>query len=274
MPNFKGKITKKFMESRTIAITAINLEYDITKNIIEKLKYDKNKIHVFTSYDFPEPNPEITYHVIDKETSKSDAKVKNFVMKWFFDNRQKGFVHLLDESVVIEKDPTDFMDAIESMMKVLKLYSWFQTRNDECNYVLTKYNPRLKIPIDVPELANKFSKTIYFTSHSNPLWAIYDYDIATYENVRYDDEYLVSMYYIIDYLARKRNRGDGFMNYYPTLEEENGVFTQSKIKVPPKFNMAVQMQKDGMTFQAKNIDHHPNNNPIDVVDFVYNRLKG
>lgn len=274
MQNFKRKFTKKLMPNRIIAITTTYLEYDILNNIVEKIKSPENEIHVFSSYDFPENHPEIIFHHLENEIANSDPKTKNFVLKYFFENNQKGFVHLIEENLVIEKDPKEFIEAIESLMKALKLQSWFQTRCDECNYVLTKYNPRLKIPIDIPEMSEKFSKTIYYTSHSNPLWAIYDYDIANFENVSYDEEFLVPMFYIIDFLARKRNRGEGFMNYYPTIEEENGVFKQSPVKVVPRYNIATQMQKDGMHFQAKNIDHHPNNNPLDVLDFVYKTLKG
>ena len=261
------------MPVRIIALTTTNPEVDIKSTFSKFEKNENTKFIVFSSYDgdFGE-NVEIVK--VPSDIASTDPKIKNFAMKTLFDRGEKGFIHLLEETIEILKSPEHFMNSLELMMKNLNLYSWFQTRKDECNYVLTKYNPKLKIEIDIPELKEKYDETIYFTPFSNPLWAIYDYSKATFETIKYDEDYTIPMYYIIDYLARKRNRGEGFMNCYPTIEAENGIFTTKDIpnKEDPTKNQ-LQMKVEELTFKKKRVDFKPDNDIEKVMAWTFNTLK-
>ena len=167
-----------------------------------------------------------------------------------------------------------FVSEIETMMAKLNVTSWFQTREDECNYVYSKYNPLFRVVVDEPECRKKYDKTICFTTHCNPLWAIYDFSKdETYEDFAYDSQFKVPMFYIIDYLARRRLAGKGFMNAYPTIDDEEKVFTVSKEKIVPPFNIQQQMEVDKFKFDMKKLNTERSLNLDEMLNWVVSNLK-
>lgn len=93
---------------------------------------------------------------------------------------------------------------------------YFSTATDPCNYVFSKFCPRLVVHIDEPSIQNslKLPDVLSFTSHSNTAWTIYDYS-ATSEMQKYDERFSIAMFMIIEYLARRKhsnNKSLYFMN--------------------------------------------------------------
>lgn len=54
----------------------------------------------------------------------------------------------------------------------------FSTVADPCNYVFSKFNPRLSLDIDDDGIKARLSlpSTVSFTSHSNTCWLIYNFN--------------------------------------------------------------------------------------------------
>jgi hypothetical protein len=163
---------------------------------------------------------------VDKEDS--DTKIKNFVSKYFFDNSFNGFLHIIEDGIEIYNDPTTFLSEIEKMMSKLHIKTWFNTVTDVCNYSFNIYNPRFSVDLDEPTVKEVYDKTIYWTSHANTSWVCYDYSIATYDDVSFNESFTIAMFYIITFLAERRNhKKDGelyYMNFYPSIKDEIGVF--------------------------------------------------
>ena len=107
---------------------------------------------------------------------------------------------------------------VEHTMDVLDYSIYFSTVTDGCNYVYKKFNPRLTITMDDDATKSKLHlpSTISFTSHSNTCWTIYDFNKMPSGPQHYEEKFSIAMYYIIEYLARRRaTKKDGqlyFMN--------------------------------------------------------------
>lgn len=127
------------------------------------------------------------------------------------------------------KDPSSFLDSIEKMMDILDYDVWLDTICDPCNYVYSKFNPRVSVDIDRDDVKKlDISKKIMFTSHSNTAWMCYNYKKIPDDLLRFNESFNIPMFMIIEFLARRRNtkRKDQvyFMNMYATVQEEIGVF--------------------------------------------------
>jgi hypothetical protein len=160
------------------------------------------------------------------------------------------------------------LDEIERMMNVFKLTSWFNTSCDTCNYVYQKYNPRMYVLVDEPEAKKRYDKRIAWCSNANTCWICYNMDKATFEDVRFDERFEFPMYFIIEFLARRRNSKKpgqiDYMNYYPSVAEELGVFKYEDAKNPTfKFDDEI-IQKEGKVFGEMKVDNHPDCS-VDVI---------
>ena len=261
---------------RTFAIINTHEDADILKNIIEKLP-ENSEIYVFQEENFKKIEKDGVKTVnFPSEISNYGSKVKNFVSKCFFDNGYRGFLHVLEDSVEILKDTNVFLDEIEKMMRKLNQKSWFNTVTDPCNYAFKIYNPRFSVEIDEPSAKMAYDKTIYWTSNANTSWVCYDYSKSSYEDLEFDENFKIPMYYIIKFLAERRNhRKPGelyYMNFYPTIKDEIGVFRS--VKLEEKSQVSQQdFENERMIFESYKINHSADMAVEPVMDDMFALLK-
>lgn len=195
------------------------------------------------------------------------TKLRNLLVRRLVEEGVNGKLHVVEDLVEITSDPMPFLDAIEDMMDVLHLKSWFNTSCDRCNFVYSKYNPRMYISVDEPEAAKRYHRRVAWCSNANTAWICYDLDRASLEDIRFEERLNFPMYYIIEFLARRRNtKAQGqldYMNYYPSVDEELGVFRYSDFKQVREFTKE-EIDADGKTFQEMAVDNRPDQS-VDVV---------
>lgn len=204
------------------------------------------------------------------------SKLKNFVSNDLIQEKTSGFVHVLENTVKIERNPDVFLDKIEKMMTVLGLKSWFNTSCDQCNYVYQKYNPRMCVLIDEDEAKKVYEEMIMWCSNANPLWVCYNMDVCQFEDMRFEERFRFPMYYIIEFLARRRNSKKpgqlDYMNYYPSIRDELGVFKSVKMDEVVNFSDK-EIQEEGEIFQKEmKVDNHPDSSVEEVMSDMRNRI--
>lgn len=165
------------------------------------------------------------------EQCDNNAKIKNYVLNIYKEQKFNGFLHILEDNVVFFKDPSEYLNTIESTMAFLDYDIHFSTITDPCNYLFNKFNPRITLDIDDQKLLDLgISKAISFTSHSNVSYIIYNYGAFKNENniQLFNEQFSIAMYMIIEFLARRKQmkRKDQlyYMNQYLNVKEEIGVF--------------------------------------------------
>lgn len=72
-------------------------------------------------------------------------KQKNFILSWTEQKGFKGFLHVIEDAVAIDKDPSMYVKSLENAMDVLDYSIYFSTITDPCNYVFHKFSPRLTV---------------------------------------------------------------------------------------------------------------------------------
>ena len=225
-------------DMRTFAILSVNDQAKYGDLIIKKLP-EGSKILVFLReslnteetrrkiLDFGQ-NRDVQPRFYPDELQNHWSRLRNFVSNMLLDEKTTGFVHVIEDKIEIFGEPCRFLDEIERMMTVLKLKSWFNTSCDGCNYVYSKYNPRLYIAVDEEEAKKRYDKIVAWCSNANTGWICYNMDAVSFEDIRFEEKFRFPMYYIIEFLARRRNTKKpgqlDYMNYYPSIEEELGVF--------------------------------------------------
>jgi len=242
---------------REIAIIHDRKDNDISKNILSKISTDESlTVFTFEGYEF-DCTANVKTVKIPEDLKEKNASIKNFVSKHFLDSGYRGFLHVLEDGLKIDKDPTDFENKIEEMMTKLNMKSWFNTITDPCNYNFHIYNPRMFVEIDKEDAKKVYDKKIYWTSHANTGWVCYDLSKAEYEDIRFEDSFTIAMYFIIEFLARRRNTKKQnelyYMNYYPSIEEEIGVFSPLPQKFPPEQKSEDEMKDEKERFEKENI---------------------
>lgn len=261
---------------RKIAIINIHDNVDISGNIIRYLD-SNDEIYVFQlkESDF-NTHSNIKSILVPSECSDSESKIKNYVTKFFFEENYKGFLHVIEDSVEIMKDPNTFLGEIEVMMSKLELKSWFNTITDALNYTFKIYNPRFSVDIDEPSVSNVYNKTIYWTSHANTSWICYNYSNSEFKDFEFDEKFKIPMYYIIKFLAERRNnkkKGElNYMNFYPTIDEEKGVFKNIKVD---EFivHSKEDHEKESKIFNEMNINHQADVTIEPIMDDIFEILK-
>ena len=143
-------------------------------------------------------------------------------------------------------------------MKTFGLKSWFNTALDGCNYVLSKYNPRFSLNIDI-EGTPISGKTVHWCSNANTNWTTFDLDGATDDDLMLNESFGIAMYYIIEFLARRRNRKSPgelhYMNMYPGLDSELPVLQTIPIETSGEQKEDFKTE-DGI-FRSLKVDNHP-----------------
>lgn len=100
-------------------------------------------------------------------------------------------------------------------------------------------------------------------------------DRCSFEDVRFEEKFKISMYYIIEFLARRRNSKAlgqlDYMNYYPSIEEELGVFKLIDIPEDQK-TQNNDIEAEGKVFQEMGIDNQPDMNLDDIMQDMRSKI--
>lgn len=170
-----------------------------------------------------------------------------------------------------------FIDDVETMMNVFDYHVWFNTVCDGCNYVYSKYNPRISIHLDIADIQVKtgLPTVINMTSHSNPQWIIYDYGHVSDDLLRFDEDFAIPMFWIIEFLARRRNTKPEnsvyFMNYYLSVPSEVGLF--ENIDTAADAPNPDQMKIEDAVFKGKKINYEQDSNIDLILGTFWNKIK-
>ena len=204
------------------------------------------------------------------------AKKKNFIIDWFEKTAQDGFLHIIEDSVELLLDPTQFINSVQNAMDVLDYASWFSTTSDRCNYVFKKFCPRIEVAMDNVEVGDKLGlkSSLMFTSHANLAWTIYRLGNGVDHIQRFNELFQVGMFTIIEYFARRRrDKQDGqlfFMNQYMTVKEEIGMMT---IHALPTNETREMIQAEDSLFKSLEIEFSPDNNVDVVLETLFAKIK-
>jgi len=218
---------------RTVAIAVTHRNSDVFEQIARRVRevpetrvvvYSENELDVRDGVE----NRRFPHDVL-----VSEAKVKNFITNDLIDNGTNEFIHIIDDAVEIFFEPSNFMEEIERMMTKLHIGTWLNTVTDPMNYTFRIYNPRFSIRIDDEKLKETYDKTVYFTSHANTSWIVWNTAEAKREELLFDDRFSIPMYFIVKFLADRRKLHEtgrlSYMNLYPTVAEEQDVFRLLKL---------------------------------------------
>ena len=133
----------------------------------------------------------------------------------------------------------------------------------------SKYNPRFYVSVDEDDTRQKYGKVVAWCSNANNVWSCYNMDSATFEDVRMEENLQFPMYYIIEFLARRRNSKSvgqlDYMNLYPSVEEELNVFRTVDVPDARKFTDA-EIKADAEIFGKMKVDNHPDSTLEVVMD--------
>ncbi len=210
--------------------------------------------------------------IVGLEPDSNRSKARNDILRHFSSKNEGRFLHVLEDTTRILNDPSEFISDITDMMDVLCNSTWMSTTCDSCNYIFQKYVPRSNVHCDLPEYREVYDKTICLCSNANTQWTIYDMKNYNEEEFLLDEDFDVPMFFIVEYMARRRNRFPGryMMNLYPTVCSERYVFESSK-NSDEKPNYNVRGESD--LFNSKKIDYHPDTVVEPFLDRFIERLK-
>lgn len=218
---------------------------------------------------------------VDKEPNgKNRAAFKNFILKdissKFWKDGSFPWFYMVEDNIEFLKDPSQFYSDIEELIEFLDYGTWFNTITDVCNLVFDKYDPRSNIVIDVPKYQKIFSKTICWCSHSNPSLFIINTKLESKEKIEngfFDDSFYIPMFWIIKYLAVRsvEDKGQYFMNFYPTVESERGVFKKIEGLVDEQISRDLFIAED-KKFKEQNISIEPCTDVQYALDFIYSKF--
>ena len=256
-----------------IAILCLSKDSTIESNIIAKLVAVQNaKVFVYSKNRYESGDHGLVENIEIPEEYDTISKMHNFVVR---DQHNKGFtgtLHVIEDAIAIEKDPSKFIDELHNMMAAINMNVWFNTVCDGMNYVYSKYNPRIVIEFDDPKWQVLGINSIVFTSHYNAAWIAYN--MANYSDTEYlfDEQFSIRMFMIIEFLARRKelNKKENslcLMNMYPTVKSENGTF---KVALAYNENISDDItQAENEKFTAMNLDITPDNLIDAVLETLY-----
>jgi len=196
--------------------------------LVEVFSGKADTVEVFSNTKEAKFNGNAAY--LFPEDIDTEVKSKNYLIQKYKNAGFTGKLHIVNYDVDMLKDPAEFMADIENMLDIFDIHSWLSTTTDPCNYLYNKYVPRLRVPIDNEMEGWKKSlnlSEVLFCSHSNTEWMIFDLGKADDNEIQFNSEFTIAMFWIIEYLARRRNSHPGslyFMNEYLTCPSEHGVF--------------------------------------------------
>lgn len=256
---------------RTYCILNIHEKVGFDDNIVKKLKLNEgDSIIVFTKFDKNLENV-ITVKIPADITKRS--AIKNFASKYIKEiMNQHGMLYVFEDQLVLDEEKFNkFLPSIEEMMAKLCFPIWFNTFGDPCNYVFEKYDPRVMIEIDDDKYSKIYKKIINICSHANTLLIAYDLDHVTLDEMIFDERFSIEMFFIIKFLADRRNAGKSLYNMYPSVKEEVGIFKVEDVE-NEKLTEA-DFKKEDELFRSLKVDIHPDNVIDLALDFIVKRLK-
>ena len=107
-------------------------------------------VHVFTgsaaSTDIGDSRVQV--HQVPDEAAESEPKLRNYVSKHFKDSGFSGFLHVVSDTVELLDGLPKYADEIEHVMDVLDYSVHLATVTDPCNYVYSRYSPRVAVHLD------------------------------------------------------------------------------------------------------------------------------
>ena len=131
----------------------------------------------------------------------------------------------------------------------------------------------MQISLDEYAKNFKFDKLI-FTSYANTSWIAYDFSKVQDDLLKFNEQFTIPMYYIIEFLARRRNSKLSklyYMNQYLTVPAEKGVFKHEPIEsVKDKVG---DIKQEDAAFKQLNINYAPDNNIDNILETFYELLK-
>ena len=204
-------------------------------------------------------------------------KQKNFIINWCKSQDFKGFLHIMESSVIANGSTKSYMDKLEATMSAIDYDVHFSTTTDKCNYVFNKFCPRLSLDVDDIELQQKLNlpSKICFTSHSNVAYITMNFGALNEAVPLFDERFTIGMFFIIEFLARRRaTKREGqlyYMNQYLSIGDEVGGYDilDDDSSQPD----ADKMQQENELFKSIGIDYSPDNNIDIVLDALYRKLK-
>lgn len=259
---------------RTIAIICWNdVEInEIENNIISHFTDDN--ITIFSRHALE--NNEKYNNIIFPNDIDLEPKAKNYVFEFFRKQEDIEFLHVIENTVKILKNPNEFINKIEYLMTVLDLNSYFGTTTDVCNRVYNKYNPRLEIKIDYDEFKKLNLDTILFCSHANTQWIIVNIKKADDNELFFNTQFSIPMYWIIEFLARRRNTHSGslyYMNQYITCLEEQNLYINIVKNSSDEVSNSSKFKEEDELFKSLNVKYDSDNNIDKILEDVYLKLK-
>jgi len=208
----------------------------------------------------------------------TEPKIRNWINRRFDEACFSGFLHVISDTTELLKDPAPFVADIERMMAVTDYSLWFNTACDPLNYAYAKYTPSLTIEADHPDIAEKTGiiGNIHVASHSNTQWVAYDFSkLAGSDLLRFDEDFSVPMFYIVELLARRRNtaRKDQLyaMNQYLTVGSEPGTFRILRIDIGRK-ETEDDVKRENELWQSKKINFRPDYNVDALLEKLWEKL--
>jgi len=210
----------------------------------------------------------------EKETSRRNAVLKHYEASGF-----TGILHVISDSVKLQRDPAPFMADLESMMREFDYPLWLSTVTDPCNYVYNRYNPRFILVNDMQPLRDTGIRyNLVITSHSNTAWMAYDIGaLGRQKDIEYFcEDFSVPMFYIIELLARRREHKRAgqlfYMNQYLTVGSELGVFRLAPALEPEREIAKEIMEADNQKFKDMGVKHEPDYNMNATIDALVEKI--
>jgi hypothetical protein len=100
-------------------------------------------------------------------------------------------------------------------------------------------------------------------------------DKVTYEDIRFEEQFSIPVYYIVEFLARRRNNKKPgelyYMNLYPSIREELNVFTLDST-VTKHSQSEEQMKAENDIFKSMNVNYASDNDVNVVMGDIINVL--
>lgn len=264
--------------NRIIALhTTTNNANEIANRAFKALMLDVGRIVVFAMPDVHMPDEQNYELIFFPDMCDSVSKQKNFIIDWCKSQNFNGFLHIVEDDISFNERSKPYMQKLESTMEALDYDVHFSTTTDKCNYIFSKYCPRLTIKIDDEEIRQKLDlpEQICFTSHSNVSYITYNFGKLLDCPPKFDERFTIGMFYIIEFLARRKNTKNDdqlyFMNQYLSIADEIGAY-DILYDHNKKIDDSI-MRKENELFKSLNINYAPDNNLDIVLDTLYNKIK-
>lgn len=213
------------------------------------------------------------------EKNELEPSKRNAVLKKYENEGFNGILHVISDNVQLIKNPLTFMNDLESMMYQFDYPLWLSTVTDPCNYIYGKYNPHCIIKNDIQALKdNNINYGFVITSHSNTSWMAYDLKkLQEQKNIEYfSEEFSISMFYIIELLARRRTLKTSnqmfYMNQYLTVDSEIGVFKLAEELPSIEEPTQETMRNEDLKFKSMNVKYEPDINVDVVIDSITEKI--